>query len=75
MSDHVLAANRLTRRWLEQVDAGDGVLSGAGVWPLLAVLAASADEPGRGELSAAVGVPADTAMAAAADVIATLDAA
>lgn len=74
MSDHLLAVNRLTRHWLEHVDAG-GVLSGAGVWPLLAVLASSADEPGRTELSAAVGVPADGAMAAAADVIATLDAA
>ncbi len=41
------------------------MVSGAGLWPLLAVLASSADEPGRSELADAVGVPADECMEAA----------
>lgn len=74
MSDHVAAVNALTGAWLARADR-PGVLSGAGVWPLLAVLAASADEPGRSELASAVGMPADDAMAAARLVLDTMVAA
>ncbi|WP_024805496.1 serpin family protein [Nocardia sp. BMG51109] len=55
---HVAAANDLTRRWCAAAGAGDFVLSGCGVWPLLAVLAGAANEPARSELAAAVGLPA-----------------
>lgn len=42
--------------------AEDYVLSGAGLWPLLALLAAAADEPAGAELAAALGRPTDTAQ-------------
>lgn len=71
MSVHAAEVNRLTTAWLERW-RGTGVLSGAGLWPLLAVLAASADEPGRSELADAAGVPADEAMDAARDVLKAL---
>lgn len=61
--------NALTRRWLERRGAEAGVLSGLGVWPLLAFLADAADEPGRAELSAALGVSADDAAEAARAVV------
>lgn len=73
MADQIAAVNRLTRLWLERYEGGSGVLSGAGLWPLLAVLAASADEPGRRELADAVALPADDAMAAAQLVLSTID--
>ncbi len=72
MSTHASEINRLTASWLERTH-GSGVLSGAGVWPLLAVLAASADEPGRAELAAAAHVSPDDAMDAARDVLKVLD--
>lgn len=65
---HTSQVNELTASWARQLD-GDGVLSGAGLWPLLAVLASSADEPGRGELAGAVGVDADQCMDAAREVL------
>lgn len=55
----VSASNALTARWAR--DACDGAstaLSGAGVWPLLALLSAAAREPGREELRQAAGVDA-----------------
>lgn len=68
MTLHATQVNSLTAAWLARApDAG--VLSGAGLWPLLAVLAGTADEPGRSELAAAVGVPADECMDAARDVM------
>jgi hypothetical protein len=39
----------------------DSVISAAGVWPLLALLASAADEPARVELAAAVGKETDNA--------------
>ncbi|GAA4236907.1 hypothetical protein GCM10022254_47630 [Actinomadura meridiana] len=57
--EFVPASNALTARWAK--DACDGtttVLSGAGVWPLLAFLAAAAREPGRAELQRAIGIDA-----------------
>ncbi|QOC91803.1 serpin family protein [Micromonospora craniellae] len=51
------AANALTARWAATLDNKATVLSGAGVHPLLAVLARYADGPARAELSAVVGDP------------------
>lgn len=72
MSRYAAEVNQLTAAWLRRSD-GAGVLSGAGLWPLLAVLAWSADEPGRGELAGAVGLPADDCMDAARDLLKELD--
>ncbi len=57
----VAAANRLTARWARTWDVGGGgtVLSGVGVWPLLAALAEAADGATRDELAKAVGLSAD----------------
>lgn len=71
MSLYATEVNQLTAAWLRRTQ-GSGVLSGAGLWPLLAVLAASADEPGRAELAAAVGLSADESMDAARDVLKAL---
>jgi len=71
----VLASNALTARWVELVGTRreDFTLSGAAVWPLLAALAAGAEGPARGELEQAVGLSADCALAAAADVVGLID--
>ncbi|PKK14917.1 serpin family protein [Thermomonospora sp. CIF 1] len=52
------AANALTVRWAAAVcsPAQSTVLSGAGVWPLLGLLAAGAAGPGERELRQAIGV-------------------
>ncbi|WP_199700610.1 serpin family protein [Jiangella rhizosphaerae] len=71
MSLYATEVNQLTAAWLRRTE-GAGVLSGAGLWPLLAVLASSADEPGRDELAAAVGLSADESMDAARDVLKAL---
>ena len=73
MDDGVRAANRLTARWAATVGAGSTVLSGAGAWPLLALLAAAADGPARAELAAAVDLPADGADRSATDLLAAMD--
>ncbi|WP_330229795.1 serpin family protein [Nocardia sp. NBC_00508] len=54
---HVGAANALTARWCAEVSQRDFVVSGAGVWPLLALLASAAEGSARDELAAAIGVP------------------
>lgn len=72
MNTHTSEVNRLTASWLEHT-RGAGVLSGAGLWPLLAVLASSADEPGRAELAGAAHVPPEAGMDAARDVLKALD--
>jgi hypothetical protein len=71
----VLASNALTARWVEVAgrDRGDFALSGAAVWPLLAALAAGAEEDARDELEHASGVSADGALAAAVEVIGGID--
>jgi hypothetical protein len=69
MSLRVAEVNALTTAWLQRWRGGGGVVSGACLWPLLAVLAASADEPGRTELAAAVGLRADESMRAAGEVL------
>jgi hypothetical protein len=48
--------SRLTARWIENLPGeGSTVVSGLGVWPLLAILAELADEPARTELAEAAG--------------------
>jgi serine protease inhibitor len=59
-ADIVRAVNDLTTRWARSLPAGNTVVSGLGLWPLLALLATGADEPGRSELAAAAGVDAAT---------------
>lgn len=72
LSAQISAANRLTARWCAAAGTGDFVLSGCGAWPLLALLASAADEPGRGELAAATGIPADHGHDLALDLLRTL---
>ncbi|MFI6681144.1 serpin family protein [Kribbella sp. NPDC050470] len=51
---------RLTARWIEKLPGEDStVVSGLGVWPLLAILAEVANEPARTELAEAAGGPYD----------------
>lgn len=69
ISPAVRAANALTARWCSILEDGDAALSGAGVWPLLALLASAADEFARAELAAALDRPADSAQQDALDVI------
>lgn len=61
VSPAVRAANTLTERWCAGQGGGDFVLSGAGLWPLLALLASAADEAARADLAAALGRPAESA--------------
>jgi serine protease inhibitor len=68
----VSAANDLTARWCAAAGSSDFVVSGCGVWPLLGLLATAADGPARGELAAAVGLPAAAAQAAALDLLGML---
>jgi len=69
ISPVVRAANTLTARWCARMGAEDFVLSGAGLWPLLALLASAADEEARAELAEALGRPADTAQQEALELI------
>ncbi|MGQ4512128.1 serpin family protein [Streptomyces sp. DW26H14] len=63
----------LTARWAARLDPGrDTVFSAAGAWPLLALLAETADGPVRGELEEAVGAPARDAARAARALLAEL---
>lgn len=66
---HVSAANDLTARWCAAAAGGEFVLSGAGLWPLLALLASSADGAARDELAAACGLPAESGREAALEVL------
>ncbi|MDX6759361.1 MULTISPECIES: serpin family protein [Streptomyces] len=70
----VRAVNHLTTRWAAQaVDGTRGtVLTAAGVWPLLALLADGADGPARDELAEALGIPAEDAAGAARELLAEL---
>lgn len=63
------AANTLTARWCSHMGAEDFVLSGAGLWPLLALLAAAADDPAGAELAAALDRPTDNAQQEALEII------
>ncbi|GAB3832373.1 serpin family protein [Kribbella italica] len=69
----VTAVNSLTSRWAHTLAPGNTVISGLGLWPLLALLATAADEPGRTELGEAVGVDPSTAASQAVELIGALD--
>ena len=69
ISPAVEAANTLTARWCTRQGGGDFVLSGAGLWPLLALLASAADEQARAELAAALGRPVENAQQEALELI------
>jgi serine protease inhibitor len=60
----VAALNALTSRWCAAIPDADIALSAVGAWPLLAILADSADGEARAELAAAVGVDPNSATAA-----------
>ncbi|MEV6285943.1 serpin family protein [Kribbella sp. NPDC051770] len=69
----VTAVNSLTSRWARTLAPGNTVISGLGVWPLLALLSTAADEPGRSELAEAAGVDPTAAAAQAVELIGALD--
>ena len=69
LSPVVRAANVLTARWCSRLGGGDFALSGAGLWPLLALLASAGDETARAELATALGRPADSAQQDALELI------
>lgn len=70
------AVNALTGRWVRAAVSGEEstVLTGAGAWPLLALLAGAAGGPARGELEGALGVGADGATALGREVVGAMDA-
>ncbi|WP_170213357.1 serpin family protein [Catellatospora citrea] len=70
--DGVAHANTLTARWAAATDGEPTVLSGAGVWPLLAYLSSAADGVERAELEQAVGMPAASAVDAATELLGLL---
>jgi serine protease inhibitor len=69
LSPAVRAANALTAQWCTRLGSGDFALSGAGLWPLLALLASAADEQARAELTNALGRPADSGQQDALELI------
>lgn len=71
----VRAVNRMTARWANTAPTQSGtVFSAAGVWPLLAFLAAGAHGKARTELTEAVGLPAAHAADAARHMLESVDA-
>ncbi|TCO47061.1 serine protease inhibitor [Kribbella antiqua] len=68
-ADVVRAVNELTARWARNLPEGNTVVSGLGLWPLLAILATAADEPGRTELAQAAGLEADQGSAQALQLV------
>ncbi|MFB6435312.1 serpin family protein [Streptomyces sp. NPDC056411] len=69
------AVNDMTARWArETVGEQNTVLTAAGVWPLLALLAGPAAGPARTELAEALGVAPEDAVAAGCELLAALDA-
>ncbi|RZT27958.1 serine protease inhibitor [Kribbella sp. VKM Ac-2569] len=73
-ADVVRAVNDLTTRWARTLPAENTVVAGLGLWPLLAILATGADEPGRTELAAAAGVDPATGSTDAIRLIETIEA-
>lgn len=65
----VVAANGLTARWCRRAGVGDFVVSGAGVWPLLGVLAGAAEGEAQEELVEALEVGAEQAHRAALELV------
>ncbi|GAB2654278.1 serpin family protein [Kribbella swartbergensis] len=72
-ADVVRAVNDLTARWAHSLPEGNTVVSGLGLWPLLAILATAADEPGRSELASAAGVDAPAGSRSARELIAAIE--
>ena len=68
-SPAVQAANMLTARWCAHLGGEDYALSGAGLWPLLALLTSAADDPAAAELATALGRPAEAAQQEALEII------
>ncbi|TCC27286.1 serpin family protein [Kribbella speibonae] len=73
-ADVVRAVNDLTTRWARTLPAENTVVAGLGLWPLLAILATGADEPGRAELAAAAGVDPATGSTDAIHLIEAIEA-
>ncbi|MFF2082536.1 serpin family protein [Nocardia sp. NPDC058176] len=73
LTAQVRSANALTARWSATFAADDAVVSGAGLWPLLAVLAGAAGGGARAELADAVGIRAEDAHAAGLELLSALD--
>lgn len=72
----VRAVNEMTARWARETVGEQGtVLTAAGVWPLLAVLAGPAAGPARTELAEALGIDPEHAVRAGSELLAALDAA
>jgi serine protease inhibitor len=67
------AVGKLTERWVRELPPGNTVVSGLGLWPLLALLATAADEPGRTELAEAAAIDAESAASKAVELIDTID--
>ncbi|MGS2805131.1 serpin family protein [Nocardia sp. MW-W600-9] len=63
----------MTARWTSTFADDDAVVSGAGAWSLLAVLAGAAQGSARAELAAAVGVSAEAAHEAGVELLRSLD--
>lgn len=70
---HVRASNALTGRWCATFGDENPVVSGAGLWPLPAVLTGVVSGRARDELAAAVGNAADHAHAAGLELLKSLD--
>ena len=73
MQAAVTGANRLTARWAQTWDDSGTVMSGLGVWPLLAALADAADGPARDELAESAGLSADDGLEAARELLSVLN--
>lgn len=69
LSPVVQAANTLTARWCARLGTEDFAVSGAGLWPLLALLASAADDSAGAELAAAFGRPAESGQQDALELI------
>ncbi|MFJ6748778.1 serpin family protein [Streptomyces sp. NPDC091266] len=70
------AVNDMTARWARDAVGERGtVLTAAGVWPLLALLAGPAGGPARAELAGALGLDAADAVRAGRDLLGALDSA
>lgn len=71
--ESVAGVNALTARWVRAVGgSAETVLSGLGVWPLLAFLATGAGPGGRRSLEAALGASADQAAEQARELLTVL---
>lgn len=71
-TSRVAAVNGLSRAWASRIGDEDVACSGLGTWVVLALLADGSAGAARAELERAIGVPADTAVAAPKEVVAWL---